>query len=94
VDFSFTNFLLNYNALKIKQMNWKYRISSDPAIMFGKPVIKGTRVPVEMIVDKLAGGRTVEQLLKSYPHLEAEDIYACLSYAAESVKNVLVYEIA
>ena len=75
-------------------MNWKYRISSDPAIMLGKPVIKGTRVPVELIVNKLAGGRTVEQLLKSYPHLEAEDIYACLSYAAESVKNVLVYEVA
>jgi uncharacterized protein (DUF433 family) len=42
-------------------MNWKYRISSDPAIMFGKPVVKGTRVPVELIVNKLAGGRTVEQ---------------------------------
>ena len=59
-------------------MNWKNHITSDPAIMFGKPVIKGTRVPVELIVDKMAGGRTVEQLLKSYPHLTAEDIYACL----------------
>ncbi len=64
-------------------MNWKLRISSDPAIMFGKPVIKGTRVPVELIVNKLAGGRTVEQLLKSYPHLVSDDIYACLSYAAK-----------
>ncbi len=75
-------------------MDWKNHISSDPSIMFGKPVIKGTRVPVETIIDKLAGGRTVEQLLKSYPHLVASDIYACLYYASESVKNLVVYEIA
>lgn len=75
-------------------MDWKNHISSDPSIMFGKPVIKGTRVSVETIIDKLAGGRTVEQLLKSYPHLVASDIYACLYYASESVKNLVVYEIA
>ncbi len=75
-------------------MNWKTRITLDPSIMFGKPVIKGTRVPVDLIVDKLAGGRTIEQLLKSYPHLVAEDIYACLAFAAASVKNVMAYEIA
>ena len=75
-------------------MDWKVRITSDPAIMFGKPVIKGTRVPVDLIVDKLAGGRTIEQLLKSYPHLQAEDIYACLAFAAASVKSVMVYETA
>ena len=68
-------------------MDWKTRITSDPAIMFGKPVIKGTRVPVDLIVDKLAGGRTIEQLLKSYPHIEADDIYARLAFAAASVKN-------
>ena len=73
-------------------MDWKACITSDPAIMFGKPVIKGTRVPVDLIVDKLAGGRTIEQLLKSYPHLVADDIYACLAFAAASVKNVMVYE--
>jgi uncharacterized protein (DUF433 family) len=75
-------------------MEWKNHIASDPAIMFGKPVVKGTRVPVELIVDKLAGGRTIEQLLKSYPHLVAADIYACLYYAAASVKNLVVYEVA
>jgi uncharacterized protein (DUF433 family) len=85
---------IKYSSSKIKKMNWKSRISSDPAIMFGKPVVKGTRVPVELIVNKLAGGRTIEQLLKSYPHLSADDIYACLAYAAESVQNVVVYEIA
>jgi uncharacterized protein (DUF433 family) len=75
-------------------MDWRNRIISDPAIMFGKPVIKGTRITVELIVDKLSGGRTIEQLLKSYPHLVADDIYACLAYAAESVKSLVVYEVA
>ncbi len=63
-------------------MDCKNHIASDPSIMFGKPVIKGTRVPIETIIDKLAGGRTVEQLLKSYPHLVASDIYACLYYSS------------
>ena len=70
--------------------DWKSRIVSDPAIMFGKPTIKGTRVTVELIVDKLAAGRTIEQLLKSYPHLLAADIYACLAFAAASVKSLIV----
>ena len=70
--------------------DWKSRIVSDPAIMFGKPTIKGTRVAVELIVDKLAAGRTIEQLLKSYPHLLAADIYACLAFAAASVKSLVV----
>ena len=64
-------------------MNWKNHIKVDPDIMFGKPVISGTRVPVDIILNKLAGGKTVEQLLKSYPHLTPEDISACLYYAAE-----------
>ena len=70
--------------------DWKSRIVSDPAIMFGKPTIKGTRVTVELIVDKLAAGRTIEQLLKSYPHLLAADIYACLAFASASVKSLVV----
>ena len=74
--------------------DWKNRIVSVPDIMFGKPVIKGTRVPVELIIEKLAAGRTIEQLLISYPHLVADDIYACLAYAATSLKNVVAYEIA
>jgi len=73
--------------------DWKMRIVSDPAIMFGKPTIKGTRVTVELIIDKLAAGRTIEQLLKSYPHLLSADIYACLAYAGASVKGIVVYEI-
>ena len=75
-------------------MDWRTRITIDPHIMFGKPVITGTRIPVDLIVDKLAGGRTIEQLLKSYPHLVADDIYACLAFAAASIKSVTTYETA
>lgn len=75
-------------------MNWKNHIKVDPDIMFAKPVISGTRLPVDIILNKLAGGKTVEQLLKSYPHLTAEDISACLYYAAESVNSIVVYEVA
>ena len=48
-------------------MNWRDYIASDPTIMFGKPVIKGTRVPVDLILEKLGNGETMEQLLESYP---------------------------
>ena len=74
------------------EIDWRTRIISDPTIMFGKPTIKGTRIPVELIIDKLAAGRTLEQLLKSYPHLLSADIYACLAYASASVKSLVIYE--
>jgi len=63
-------------------MNWSNQITSDSTIMFGKPVINGTRIPCGLIVDKLADGKTVEQLLKSYTYISAIDTYACLHYAA------------
>ncbi|KJR41611.1 protein of unknown function DUF433 [Candidatus Magnetoovum chiemensis] len=55
-------------------MNYMDRISSDPAIMLGKPVIKGTRITIELILRKLAEGMTFEELLEAYPHLSKEDI--------------------
>ncbi len=60
-------------------------IEADPRIMVGKPVIKGTRITVELILDKLAAGQTVEQILEDYPHLTREGVQAALRYAAESV---------
>ena len=53
-------------------------IISDPGIMVGKPVIKGTRITVELILNKLAAGQTVEQILEDYPHLTREGIRAAL----------------
>ena len=61
------------------------RIEIDREIMVGKPVIKGTRVPVELLLRKLSEGASVAELLEAYPHLVEEDIYAALAYAAAAV---------
>jgi uncharacterized protein (DUF433 family) len=59
------------------------RIEIDPKIMFGKPVIKGTRITVEHILRKVAGGMTVTEILNDHPHLEPEDVYAAAAFAAD-----------
>jgi uncharacterized protein (DUF433 family) len=61
------------------------RIERDPEIMNGKPVIKGTRMPVAIILERLADRRTIEELLDDYPFLTAEDIYAALEYATDLI---------
>ena len=61
------------------------RIERNPKVMMGKPVIKGTRIPVELILRKLSEGATLEELLGAYPHLSREDIQAALAYAAEAL---------
>jgi uncharacterized protein (DUF433 family) len=63
------------------------RIVSDPEIMMGKPTIKGTRITVELILEKLGQGMTVAELLEAYPHLTAEDVLAALSFAADYLRN-------
>jgi uncharacterized protein (DUF433 family) len=63
------------------------RISIDPKIMVGKPVIRGTRIPVEFIVRMLAQGLPESDILREYPHLQPEDIRAALAYAAELLTN-------
>ena len=67
------------------------RIVIDSRIMLGKPVIKGTRLPIEMIVEKMAFGKGIEALLKDYPFLEEADIRAALLYAAKSLANEEVF---
>lgn len=67
------------------------RIVVDPKIMFGKPVIKGTRLPVEIIVEKVAYGATIDDLRKDYPFLKEDDIRAALLYAAKRIANEEVY---
>ncbi|MGD2084680.1 MAG: DUF433 domain-containing protein [Candidatus Aminicenantes bacterium] len=67
------------------------RIVIDPQIMFGKPVIKGTRLPIEMIVEKMAFGKGIETLLKDYPFLEEADVRAALLYAAKTLANEEVF---
>ena len=65
-------------------MDWQDRISVDPKVLVGKPVIKGTRISVEFLMELVANGWTHEQILKEYPHLKHEDILAAMQYAAQT----------
>ena len=62
-------------------MDWRERIEVNPEILVGKPVIKGTRIGVELVIDLLARGYTPHQILEQYDHITQEDIQACLAYA-------------
>ena len=71
----------------------KKLIVSDPAVMMGKPVIVGTRITVELILEKLANGETTEQILQAHPRLSREAIQAALGFAAEALRADVVYPI-
>jgi len=75
-------------------MNWQERIVVDPAILLGKPVIRGTRLAVEFIIDLLAQGWSEEEMLRNYPGLVREDIQACLAYASNLLHAERVYPLA
>jgi uncharacterized protein (DUF433 family) len=66
---------------------YQNHINIDPNIMLGKPVIKGTRIPVELIVRKIGEGALTEDLLDGYPNITKEDIQAALLYAADNLAN-------
>lgn len=68
-------------------MSWQDRISVDPQVLVGKPVITGTRLAVEFLVELLAEGWTFDEVLRNYPQLTADDLQAALHYAAESLKQ-------
>ena len=72
-------------------MNWQERIVIDPSILVGKPVVKGTRLAVEFIVDLLAQGWDEAEILRNYPGLTRLDIQACLSYASAILRTERVY---
>lgn len=63
--------------------NW---ITSDPNVLFGKPAIKDTRIAVEHVLDELAGGTTIDELLAAYPRLTREAVYAALAFAADTLR--------
>jgi uncharacterized protein (DUF433 family) len=71
--------------------NWHDRIVVDPKILVGKPVIKGTRIAVELVIDLLARGYSRDQILEQYDHLTADDVQACLAYASETLRSERVY---
>lgn len=70
---------------------WDQHIESKPDKLYGKPVIKNTRIPVDLILEKLASGEKFEDILEAYPKITINDIYACLLFAADSIKNEIVY---
>lgn len=74
-------------------MDWEARITLDQAILAGKPIIKGTRLSVEFIIDLLAQGWSQEEIVRNYPGISLADIRACLSYASASLKSEKVYAI-
>ena len=74
-------------------INWKNHIISDPAILAGKPVIKGTRISVELILEKLSEEESIEQIILSHPHLNKENILACLAFAKDSLNNEITYQL-
>jgi uncharacterized protein (DUF433 family) len=72
-------------------MTWQDRIVVDPAVLVGKPVVKGTRLAVEFIIDLLAQGWSEADILDSYPGLTHEDVQACLAYASARLHAEKVY---
>jgi uncharacterized protein (DUF433 family) len=72
-------------------MSWQDRIVLDPEILTGKPTIKGTRIAVEFVVDLMARGWSVEDILREYDHVTTDDIQACLAYASDMLQSERVY---
>lgn len=72
-------------------MTWEDRIVVDGGVLSGKPIVKGTRIAVEFVIDLLGRGWTIEQVLREYDQLAASDVQACLAYASEVLKSERVY---
>jgi len=66
------------------------RITAEPAVMMGKPCIKGTRITVELMLRKLGAGRSFADLLEAYPHLTEDDLRAALAFAADYMQHETV----
>lgn len=75
-------------------VSWQERIAIDPGILAGKPVVKGTRLSVELVLDLVASGCSEAEILTSYPGLTHDDILACVAYAAEIVRGERVFPIS
>jgi uncharacterized protein (DUF433 family) len=83
----FTRIVFIRETLNMKKQ-W---IVSDPKVMMGKPVVKGTRITVELILEKLAAGETIEQILEAHPRLSRETVLAAIAFAQEALRADVVY---
>jgi uncharacterized protein (DUF433 family) len=72
-------------------MTWRDHIVLDPAVLVGKPVVRGTRIAVEFVLDLLVSGWSVEEILVEYPGLSDEGIRACIAYAKDAVSEERVF---
>jgi len=79
--------LINYTNM------WTDFIEQNPEVLRGKPVIKGTRIGVDLILEKIGAGETIDELLLAYPSLTRDAILACISYGAVSIRNELYLEL-
>jgi len=71
----------------------KQLVISDPNVLMGKPVVAGTRITVELILEKLSAGESIEQILDAHPRLTREDVQAALAFASEALRADVVYPI-
>jgi uncharacterized protein (DUF433 family) len=78
------------SARETLAMEWRERISIDPAVCHGQACIKGTRIPVAVVLDNLAAGLSAEEIVASYPPLRVEDVRAATAYAAELARERIV----
>ncbi|MFW6290043.1 MAG: DUF433 domain-containing protein, partial [Mariniphaga sp.] len=70
--------------------DWKNHIEVVPEIMYGKPVIRGTRIPVDIILEKMSNGQTNQEIIRNYPDLNEEDLLACLSFVTSLLRKELI----
>ena len=75
-------------------MNWRKTITIDPAVLVGKPVVRGLRISVEQVLRSLGSGVPEAEILADYPDLTSDDLQACLNYAADLVSSERIYPVA
>lgn len=66
-------------------------IVSDPKILFGKPVIAGTRISVELVLEELGAGMSIEEFLREYPHINRDQVLEAIRYASQAIRNDVIY---
>jgi uncharacterized protein (DUF433 family) len=82
----------DYICIKYQDMDWQNYIVSDKNILLGKPTVKGTRLSVEFIIDRLANGWTEQQLLENYPRLSKEALRAVFAYVSNCLQDGLLFQ--
>jgi uncharacterized protein (DUF433 family) len=75
-------------------MDWRKYIEQKPDVLGGKPILKGTRIGVDLILEKIGSGETIEELLLAYPHLTKESILGCVSFGASAIRNEILLDVA